>query len=117
MKKLSDYKDEAAIDLWADILDNALIIFTDPEVRKNLKAPKATIAHTMLKLHKEEVSKILLTIDDTPLNGLNILIRLVSLLNEISADPDLRDFFDMQGQKEQQESSGSATENTGVKDH
>ena len=117
MKKLSDFKGEEAIDLWADLLDYATVIFTDPEVRKLRKAPKATIAKVMLKLHKKEVCNMLLTIDDTPIDGLNIMIRLISLLKEIESDPDLKDFFDLQGQREKTESSGSATAATKEKEH
>lgn len=117
MKKLSDYKDEAAIDLWADLLEYASVIFTDPEVKKAADGSKIALAKTMLKLHKEDVCKMLLVIDDTPINGLNIVIRLVSILNEVGEDPELRDFFGLPGQKEKQESSGSATENTEAKEH
>ena len=116
MKRLSDYKGEAAIDLWADLLESASVIFTDPEVRKALDAPKAEIAKNMLKLHRKEVCDMLLTIDKTPIDGLNILIRLVSLLNEISSDPDLADFFDLRGQNATKTSSGSAMGNTRAKE-
>lgn len=117
MKKLSDYKDEAAIDLWADLLENASVIFTDPKVKAVANGSKIELAKTMLKLHKKEVCEMLLTIDDEPINGLNILIRLVSILNEIGEDPELRDFFGLQGRKEEQESSGSATENIEEEEH
>lgn len=117
MKKLSDYKDEAAIDLWADLLEYASVIFSDPEVRKVANGSKIKLAKTMLKLHKKEVCEMLLAIDDEPINGLNIVIRLVSILNEVGEDPALRDFFGMQSQNETQESSGSATETTEEKEH
>lgn len=117
MKRLSDYKDEAAIDLWADLLEYASIIFTDPEVKKVANGSKIGLAKTMLKLHKKEVCNMLLAIDDEPIDGLNIVIRLVSILNEVGEDPELRDFFGLQGQQEKQESSGSATEITEEKEH
>ena len=112
MKKLSDYKDEAAIDLWADLLEYASVIFTDPEVKQAANGSKVDLAKKMLKLHKKEVCQMLLLIDDEPIDGLNIVIRLVSILNEIGKDPELRDFFGLPGQNEKKESSGSATENT-----
>ena len=117
MKKLSDYQGEAAIDLWADLMDTASIIISDPKVRKKISGSKIELAKTMLKLHKKEVCDILLRIDDTPVNGLNILVRLLGLLEEAFNDPYLSDFFGMQGQNVTEEFSGSATENTKAKDH
>lgn len=112
MKKLSDYQGEAAIDLWADVMDYTSTIIKDPKVRKKANAPKLELAKTMLKLHKKEVCKIMLRIDETPVNGLNVLVRLVSILDEVFEEPELRSFFGMQSQNEQQGSFGSATENT-----
>lgn len=117
MKRLSDYKGEAAIDLWADLLEYASDIFTDPEVRKAMNGSKVKLAKTMLKLHKKEVCDMLLAIDETPVNGLNVIARLVTILNEIGEDPDLKDFFGLQGQKDQEEYSGSAMENTEANAH
>ena len=117
MKKLSDYQGEAAIDLWADLMDTASVIINDPKVRKKSGGSRIALAKTMLKLHKKEVCKILLRIDDTPINGLNILVRLLGLLEEAFDDPYLRAFFGMQSQNETEESSGSATENTKEEEH
>lgn len=115
MKKLSDYQGEAAIDLWADLMDTASVIISDPKVRKKTSGSKVELAKTMLKLHKKEVCKILLRIDDTPVNGLNVLVRLLEILEEAFSDPYLSDFFGMQSQNAPEEFSGSATENTKAK--
>ena len=115
MRRLSDFKDEAAIDLWADIIDVASEIIQDEEIRdvaRDEKQSNLSLAKTLLKKHKKEISQILLLIDDTPINGMNILIRLLALIDEIGEHPEVADFFGMQGQTEQSESSGSATENT-----
>ena len=112
MRRLSDYQGEEAIELWADIMDSASVIFSDKELRKYAEGSKINLAKAMLKSHKKEVCDILLRIDDTPINGFNIIVRLVQILEEIGANPEVRDFFGMQSQNEQQESSGSATENT-----
>lgn len=117
MRKLSDFKGEEAIDLWADIMETASVIFTDPEVKKHAGESTIEFAKALLKLHKKEVCDILLAIDDTPINGMNILIRLISVFNELGADPTLKDFFAMQGQNAIKESSGSATGNTKGKEH
>lgn len=120
MKKLSDYKDEAAIDLWADIIDIASVIIKDDHIREVAQDENKSnliLAKELLKRHKKEISQILLLIDDTPINGLNILLRLIAILNEIGEHPELADFFAMQGQTEIEESSGSAMVNTEEKDH
>lgn len=111
MKKLSDFQGEEAIDLWADIFEDIGAIVSDQEIAKYAKGNKIVLANKIIKLHKKEICSILLKIDDTPINGLNLISRTVKLLNEIGADPDLRDFFVLQGQNEIGESSGSAMEN------
>lgn len=116
MRRLSDYEGEAAIDIWAEIIEYVSVIFADPEVKKHAKDSKIGFAKTILKLHKKEVCDILLTIDPTPINGINIISRTVGLLNELGADPAVKDFFAMQGQKETKESSGSATVTTEEKE-
>lgn len=116
MKKLSDYKDEQAIELWADLLDPLVEILKDQRIIEAFRSGKPTIilAQEMIKSHANEVSKMLLIVDPTPLNGLNILIRLVEVLNELTEDPTLSDFFGLSAVvKKQETSSGSATENTG----
>ena len=117
MKRLSDYKGEEAIDLWVDLMDEFYEILKDENLKEYAEGSKIQFASEMLKAHKKEVSNILLRIDDTPLNGLNILTRVVDVMNEIAESPDLMTFFGARGQKEEEESSGSATENTKEKEH
>lgn len=116
MKKLSDYHGEDAIDLWADLIDIGSNIFADPKIIEMARSgvAKITLAKEMIKLHKKEVSDILLRIDDEPIDGLNVILRLVAILNEIGEHPELKDFFDMPSQTTTEESSGSVMENTGA---
>ena len=117
MKRLSDYKGEEAIDLWADLIEEFYEIMKDEKLSEYAKESRIKFANMILKRHKKEAANILLRIDDTPLNGLNILTRLVDVVTEISESPELMAFFGAQGQNEEQESSGSATENTKGKEH
>ena len=115
MKRLSDYKDEEAVELWANLLDPFINIFKDEDVRGMFaaKKPSILIAQEMLKSHKKDVSAIMLIIDPTPLDGLNILIRLVTMINEMFEDPTLRSFFGSSaGVNKVEIPFGSATENT-----
>lgn len=118
MKTLSDYKDEEAIELWARLLDPFVNIFKDKDVMGMFrsKKPSILIAQELLKSHKKEASDILLAIDPTPLNGLNILVRLVAMINEMTEDETLRSFFGLSaGANKHETSSGPATEN--IKDN
>lgn len=120
MKKLSDYQGEDAIELWADLLDPMTAILGDPDIAKVLqdsKKPPLLKAKAVLKKYKKEAEAILLRIDPEPLNGLNIIIRLVSILVEAGQDEEVKAFFGFAGQAETaSESSGSPTEITGVKE-
>ena len=114
MKKLSDYKGEDAIDLWADLLEPISAITSDRDIAIIAKSNKSKIvlAKEILKRHKKEATEILLAIDDTPINAINIVLRLISLITEISEYDEIMDFFALQGQKTEGGSSGSVTENT-----
>ena len=41
MKKLSDYKGDDAIELWADLLDPLTVIFTDHDFRQAVQNNKS----------------------------------------------------------------------------
>lgn len=115
MKRLSDYKGEEAIDLWVDLLDLMTEILKDEKVADLIKSgkPKIELAKELLKLHKDAVVKVLLRIDSTPVDGLNIITRLVVLISEIGEDETVRSFFGYSEQANKaDESSISAMENT-----
>lgn len=117
MKKLSDYKNEDAIELWADLLDPFVEIVGDTKIKEMIRAKKPPLitAKEIVKTYKKQASEILLRIDPTPLDGLNIIVRLVSILNEIGSDPTMQSFFGLSaGGKEDETSFGPATENTEV---
>ena len=115
MKKLSDYKDEEAFELWADILEPLSEILTDNGL-KALVASKQSymvITRSILKKHRKEAEKILLRIDPTPLNGLNLVTRLLNLITELAEDDELKPFFNFAEQTEMSgKFSGSVMENT-----
>lgn len=115
MKKLSDYKGEDAIELWANLLDPFVEIVGDPKVANMLRAkkPPLLIAKEMVKEYKKQVSEILLAIDPTPINGLNIVFRLASVVSEIMKDEDIQSFFvSVPEEKKEKTSSGLVMENT-----
>jgi len=121
MKKLSDYQGDDAIELWADLLDPITNIFSDKELEKVFKAHrnnKIYIAKELLKSHKADVVQMLLRIDPEPINGLNIITRLVGILTEIGENEEAKSFFGFAEKvKTDSESFGSATENTEAKEN
>lgn len=119
MKKLSDYKGEEAIELWADLVDPLTTILGDAEIKEVVTKGKnrLEIAKTILKHHSKEAADILTRIDPTPIDGLNIVLRLISLLGEISANEEIKSFFGFAEQaKMDEESSGLPTANTGAEE-
>lgn len=93
--KLSEYKNEQALDILADILEPSAKIFSDKDVKKafetgdKIKGIKAAI-----KTHKTEIIEILAVLDGVPVaeyecNVLTLPIKLLEILN----DTDLMSFF------------------------
>lgn len=118
MKRLSDYQGNEAIELWMDLIDSMAAILSDDEVIKTLQSGKPPIqmAKEVLKSHKEDVTDILLRIDPEPINGLNIVLRLISLISEIKQSEEGKSFFEFAEQgKKDKGSSGSAMVNTKAK--
>lgn len=112
--KLSEYKNEDALDILADILEPAIEIFTDKaliELIKGSNKPKA-ITYA-IKNHKKSVLEILATIDGKKVEEYECtVITLPAKILEILNDEELMSFFSSQLPMEEQTSSGSATENT-----
>lgn len=117
MKKLSDYKGDEAIELWADLLEPLTEILSDEKVKKVVQSGKSKleIAKVVLKAKKKEAEKILVRIDPEPLDGLNIVLRLVAVLVDMGQHEEIKSFFGFADQEQtEKESSGSVTENTGA---
>lgn len=115
MKKLADYKDEEAIELWCDLLEPMTAILGDKKVRKVVesKKPPFLIAKEILSSHKDDAIKIMLRIDPEPIDGMNVITRIVAVVLEFMNHPDIRSFFVSAGQEQtDSESTGNATVST-----
>lgn len=115
--KLSEYKGEQALDILADIVEPAAAILADKELAELSKSGVARIklVKPIIKNHKKEVIEILAILEgEEPeqyaekVNIFTLPAKLLELLN----DPELVNLFTWQGQKTENETSGSATENT-----
>lgn len=117
MKKLSDYKGDEAIELWADLLEPLTKILGDKKIQNVIQSgkPKLLIAKEILKAHKKEATEILLRVDPEPIDGLNIIVRLVAVLADIGENEEIKTFFGFAEQEQTDtESGGSVTENIEV---
>ena len=116
MKKLSDYKGDEAIELWADLLDPISTILTDEGVRKAVQSgqPKITIVKEILKNHKKEAIDVMLRIDPEPIDAINLVLRLAGVVADLGKYPGIKSFFGYaeEGQTDS-ESGGLPTANTG----
>lgn len=121
MKKLSDYTDEQAIELWGDILPVVVKIIKNGNLKQAIKntdgttADKLTIATNILKTNKSEICELLKIIDDTPINAMNVLVRTISFLDEILENEEVLDFLgisELTHKLTQPTYGGSVTENT-----
>lgn len=114
MKKLSDYKGEDALELWDRLLDPLSAIIGNPEIKAIVRSGKnkLEIARALLRVQRKEIVEILLMIDPEPIDGLNIVSRLISLLSEIGQNDEVKAFFGYAAQvKQDSVSSDSHMEN------
>lgn len=112
-KKLSDYRDEEALILLADILEPALIIMQDEEFRDNArKRNEARAIKCAIKNHPKEVMEILAIYNGVEVKDFHCTIADVpKMVKEIIEDKALIEFFTSQGQTVDEAVSGSASEN------
>lgn len=115
MKKLSEYKDEEALDILADLLEPASEIMADPDFARAYRANNRMGAvKVAIKNHKRCVMEILAILDGVPVeeyhcNIFSLPVKLLSILN----DRALVTGFTSQVQEMTSDiTSGPATENT-----
>ena len=114
MRKLSEYKDEEALDLLADILDPVCEIFVDKAVITPLQSGnKVKAVSVAIKNHKKEVVEIMATLNGVEVKDFHYnIVTLPKMVLEILNDKDLLDFFSSQGEEVTKTPFGSVTEAT-----
>lgn len=114
MKKLSEYQNEEAIDLLADILDPVAMILGDKKVQTLIKSnvPKLKIVQHLLKNHSKEVVKVLARLEGKKVSEYKCnILTLPKVMLEIMDDEELVNFFQSQVQSSDVSASTSATAN------
>lgn len=100
--KLTDYKGEDALDLIADIIEPASVIFGDKELKKLGKEKnKIPAVKYVLKNHKKECVEILARLNGKTVDEYdsNIAVMLKEIM-EIISDKELVEVFRVQGKTE-----------------
>lgn len=119
IKNLADIKGDAALELVADLIDPVTEIMSDPVVaaayRGTEKEPgsKAKAIKVAIKTHKKAITTILALMDEEDPktyepSAMVIPVRLLQILN----DPDMNSLFTLPDQSSEENTSGSASENT-----
>lgn len=115
MKHLSEYKDEEALDMLAELIDPVIAIFGDEEVANFYRSGVLIKAvQAAIKNHKEDVMNMLAILERVPREEYHCnLLTLPKVLLNVFNDPELKDFFTEQSEEMiSKEPSGSVTENT-----
>ena len=102
--RLSDIKNEQALDTLAEIMEPAAEILADEEVRTIYKGgqPKLKLAVYIIKNHKKSVIEILARLDgENPDEYEFSLLTLPKKVLELLSDPGLADLFTSQGQEKE----------------
>lgn len=111
--KLSEIKDEDALDVLADILEPASEIISDERTKEAFEEKDMLkLSKTIIKNHKKAIIEILARLDNVPVEEFHCnFFTLPKKVLEIISDADLVDFFSFSGGAEQIASS-DATEVT-----
>lgn len=120
MKKLSDYTGSEAIEIWGKLLvpisDIVVAIQKDAKIKEEMTLKNGSQLELISKLmvhFSKEISAILLLVDDTPIDAINMLPRTISIFGEMMKNPSIASFLALVPQeKTENEFTGSVTENT-----
>lgn len=113
MKKLSEYKNEEALDILAELIEPCISIFGDKEIINGLRNRQISSVKLIIKNYKKEILTILATLEGVPVDEYECsIVTLPTTIMGMLNDPDLMAFFNSQGLEMVETSSGSATEST-----
>ena len=99
MSKLTEFKNEAAAELLADLIEPASVLFGDEEIRNALKESKIAGIKVAMKKHGKELIDILATVDGVPREEYSVnAMQIVSKTLAILSDSDLMAAFSSQEQ-------------------
>lgn len=94
--KITDRKNEDALDMLAEIIEPAVNIFQDKEIRKLIatRKPRHEIAKIAIKTHKKEIIEILAALEGVPVEEFSVnALQMLKMINDIVSDEEMADFF------------------------
>ncbi len=102
MKKISDFKNEDAVEVLADIIEPCSAIINDADVKKEFAKDRMKAISMALKKYKKEIVQILARLEDVPVEEFTCTpVTLVSKVLEVLNDKDLNDFLSSLAQTEE----------------
>lgn len=113
--KLTEYENEAALDLLADLIDPATVIFSDPVIAKAMRTGgnNLEIVKHIIKEHQKPVIQILAILDGVKVEDYHANIpKMIAQLLEALNDEELINFFTSVAPRTEKRSSGSVMEST-----
>lgn len=112
--KLSELKNEQAIEALADMFDPIVELASDPEIRALANSDnKISLVKLILKNHAKSIFEIMALSEGVPADEYECnILTLPAKLLELFNSPEFGFLFPSQGQTEEPTSSGSATETT-----
>lgn len=113
--RLSDFENEDALDLLADIIEPASEIMSDPKITELYRSGKPTLfmVAEILRHHKKSAIEIIAAMHkEDPSKVRFNAITLANDVLEILNDPQIQTVFSSQSQIMEDTSSGSAMANT-----
>lgn len=95
MKRLSDYNVDEAFDLMDKFSEDIAILTSNKGIiaiakdkkLKDEEKMKKNVSY-LFKNYKEELKRVLMAIDQTPINGANLYLRTMQFLNDINSGGD-----------------------------
>jgi len=121
MKKLTEFKDDEAMDVLAGLIEPASHLFKNEEFvlnirgnkEKGIKPDRIKAIDIAINEHRKDVVKIMAVLNQTPLEDFHYdLFTLPKMLLDIFNDEELISFFHYRAEMNSEASSGSVTENT-----
>lgn len=121
MKKLTEFKDDEAMDVLAGLIEPASRLFKNKEFvlnirgdkEKGIKPDRIKAIDIAINEHRKDVVKIMAVLNQTPVEDFHYdLFTLPKMLLDIFNDEELISFFHYRAEMNSEASSGSVMENT-----
>lgn len=118
--KLSDYKNEDAIELLADLIEPTAKIMSSKKLAELVRGGKykqVEVVKLMLKESPKECLEVLARVEGVPIEKYQCdIFKLTKGLLDLLSDPQIVSFFSQQSQMTSSENFGSVTESTEEKE-